>query len=68
MRWRTSPPVPKPGDVRTICRFALFPIHIGAETVWLENYAVHQIRMEGVEGVFWADDRYSAIESQLSQR
>jgi hypothetical protein len=44
MRWhlKPSPPDPRPGDKRTITKFAWLPIWINLEIRWLEWVAIEQ--------------------------
>lgn len=55
MRWRTTKPTPKPGDVRYIRRFAWLPVEIRDHTVWLERYEATQRLVLGVEEDRWED-------------
>lgn len=50
MRWTPKPPRPQRtyGYLRRRLRFALFPLRVGDEVVWLERYwAVHKLIIPG---------------------
>ena len=48
MQWSTTPPncatLPRPGDIRRVTRFAIWPTKVDGETrvVWLTRYRQYQ--------------------------
>ena len=55
MRWK----LPKQNEQRIICKFAILPIRINNERVWLEYYYVRQEYEKGKVFYKWIDMMYT---------